>query len=155
MRHSRSQLNRLLAGGAIVLVTLAVSARPALASEVYGEKGYYGPIGGYSYWNQNSLFNEGESGSWGYIKVGTQHGANVPIGYLGGQPRVYKEGGSLCLDPGWTYNETEVSAESFYSGTGIAKKCGSGNYYSSGLSRAWTGYEYDTYSSFNTPYLYI
>lgn len=158
MRHFLHQrrYRRLLAmGGVLATAVFAAYAAPALASETHGEKGYYGPVGGHSYWNQNRLYNEGNNGSWGYIEVFTQHGSNVPAGYFGGDARVYKEGGSLCLQGGWEYNSTSAAGESFWSGTGIASKCGGGNYYSSGLSRAWTGYEYKTYSSFSTPFLYI
>jgi hypothetical protein len=148
-------LKRPLLFGAVVFSTVAFSAVPAYASSVEGSRGYYGPIDGHSYENWNTLYNEGESGSWGYIKVATQQGSTVPAGWMGGDPRIYKEGGALCLDPGWTYNSESTSSIAFWSGSGIADQCGSGNYYSSGASRAWDGSGYDTYSSFASLYLYI
>lgn len=111
-------------------------------------------IDGYDYYNENALL-EYSSESYGFTGVDTQKGSAVPVGYMGGLARVYKEGGALCLEGSWEYNSLKASTWGFFTPGGIARKCGGANYYAKDMSRAWNGYEYDTYSSFNTPYPHI
>jgi hypothetical protein len=150
---------RLLATGTLALAILAASAMSAAASEYIEEArskvGAYGPIGEYSYYNESALFKYTEGGSYGYTVAWTQKRANTPAGYIGARARVYKEGGALCLEPGWLYNKANTSDAESFSPTGIAETCGGGNYYAKGETRAWTGYEYDTYTTFNTPYIHF
>jgi hypothetical protein len=135
---------------------IALSAVPAYANTTEcGSWGYYGPIKGYNYQNQSCIvFNTGSAGSYGSIWVETQHGANVPSGWMGEQPRVFTSNGAVCIAGSWYYNSGSASGigDAVYR---PAATCGSGYYYSAGLTRAWNGYGYDTYSSFRSPNLYL
>jgi hypothetical protein len=69
---------------------------------------------------------------------------------MGANPRVFKGDGALCEAGGWHYNSGSASGMSI-AVYGPAAKCGHGNYYSSGLTQAYNGAGYYTYSSFNSP----
>ncbi len=147
-----------LAGSLALLATIVpLGAVPAYASEATGNLGYYGPVDGISYWNQNGIINNGGSYQEGYIAVGNQVNSNVPTGYLGGLPETFSQAGVLCLAGAWNYNGSPVEADFFYTKEeNMANNCGGpGYFYSWGESRAYNGNGYYTYSSFKSPVLYM
>ncbi|MHB1134989.1 MAG: hypothetical protein ACYC4L_21675 [Chloroflexota bacterium] len=127
----------------IAFSTVAVYA--ATATSIWG---YYGPYFGYSYQNQAKVSNE--STLWASALVQNQQFDNVPTGYMGTYPRLFKSDGYLCADGEWWYNnQPSVGLETFAYGN-----CGSGAYYSQGYTAAYNADGddgYDIYSTYRSP----
>jgi hypothetical protein len=121
----------------------------AEASTVYGQYGYYGPYAGKSYNNRSYVL-------WyttGYRYIQARSEANsrsgtVPAGWIGVLPRLYKSNGSLCKQPS-DYSYTSTPAVGFDVPT--SGDCGSGTYYSYGVTKAWNGNGYNAVYTFVSP----
>jgi hypothetical protein len=86
-----------------------------------------------------------------YTQHGRRYSGNAPSGYLGIQPRGYRDSGSLCATGAWTYNNGaahEMSAP-------VSPRCGKDYYYSHGQVRSYTGAGYETSSTYISPVQYI
>lgn len=127
----------------VVGAMLSVAA-PAFAG-AYGQKGYYGPHAGESYWNQNYV--DASPTIYASTTVSTNGTGTAPTGYMGVYARLYK-GSSLCNARGWTYNSGAASALTLPT---LGAACGGGSYNSHGLTQAWYGTGYYTYGSFVSP----
>ena len=100
------------------------------------------------------MFSTGSAGSYGSVMTEADNYVNVPPGYMGALPRVFSASGALCIEGSWVYNpgsSNGIEAAAYRP----AAYCGSGYYYSSGESRVYNGNGYDTYTSFNSPNLYL
>lgn len=133
---------------------LGVAAMPSRAGSTTGVYGYYGPQAGYSYKNQNSIYTNGTYGPvYAYVGVNTQKGGNAPSGYIGLVARMYQSSWFLVSDSGSPqYNSGQASGFSL-----AASKSGpdlATNFYSKGLTYAFNGSGYNTYSSFQSPDIY-
>jgi len=129
---------------------IAASAAVAYAVNVaYGSKGYYGPIQGHGYYNQDSVY----SNLHAFTEAANQANSTVPTGYMGGSADFYTSNGALCAASAWFYNSIPVSA--IFNSEG--RNCGAGYYYSDGDTRAYNpGHSgaYSTFSTFRSPNLY-
>lgn len=124
------------------------------ATTVTGSKGYYSTYG-WNYYNYNQLTNAGAEGSWGTTYAYHDNDGSVPGGYMGAYARVYTPSGHLCVSGGWTYNYAGAVGVGETTSGGIQATCGAGNYYSQGLTRAYNGNGYNTFTTFQSPQLYI
>jgi hypothetical protein len=132
-------------GAALFLIGAMFSvAAPALAG-AYGQKGYYGPLAGENYWNQNYV--DTSPRIYASTTVSTNGTGTAPGGYMGVYARLYK-GSSLCATRGWNYNSGSASALTVPT---LGEGCGGGNYNSHGLTQGWHGTGYYTYGSFASP----
>ncbi|WP_298335851.1 hypothetical protein [Ferrimicrobium sp.] len=116
-----------------------------------GDVSYYGPVKGWNYNNQSCIvFSTGSAGSYGDISVNTDEHDNAPSGYMGILARVFADDGDLCEESSWYYNDGSAAGieDAVYRPAAV---CGAGYYYSSGLSRAYNGDGYYTYSSSDSP----
>jgi len=139
----------------IAAIVLGPAAGKAIASSTSSGVFDYGPVLGYNYWNQDFLYNEGNSGSWGATEVGTQNNTNAPPGYMGADSLIYNSSGAYCLSGGWFYNPGYDSSISQLSGSGIQSSCGAGYYYTQGQTEAYNGDGYSAWYAYDTPDLYI
>ena len=105
--------------------------------------GYYGPINGYSYKNKGDISND--TRLWAGTVAHSTDG-NVPTGYIGVKSRLYKSD-ALCKSTDFIYNTSRAAGLS----NSTSGDCGSGTYYSKGVSAAYNGNGYDTYNTFQSP----
>ncbi len=132
----------------IVGIILGISTMVALAGTAYGPWGYYGPVYGYSYRNQNIISVDDDTGiARAKIGVDVDGPDRVPAGYMGGLARMYKDD-ELFKSTTWEYNSSECWYICVI--TGPHKETGV-SYYAKGSSRAYNGNGYYTYASFQSP----
>jgi len=129
----------------MVGIFLSISAVAAYAGYAESPWGYYGPILNISYQNRASIST---GGNWAYATTEVQNQAfeNVPTGYMGAKARMYNSSDSLVSESDFRYN-----SQPLYSMTQSASRWFSGTYYSKGLTQAWNGSGYVTYSTFQSP----
>ncbi|MHB1783101.1 MAG: hypothetical protein ACYCTE_10520 [Acidimicrobiales bacterium] len=125
---------------------LPLGAAAAYAAVAYGTAKDYGPIDGWSYFNQAAIQNTSPSA---LTEVGTQNGSFAPSGYMGAWAALYESNGALCTNSTWIYNAGSSSLMS----QGTSGNCGSGNYYSDGTSSAYNGSGYYGYNTYESPQL--
>lgn len=127
-----------------VVVSLA---GPVLAATAYGDWGYYGPHKGYYYRNQSYVSNSPSLVARSRVTV--RYNEQVPSGYIGILPRLYKNT-ALCAQPSdYRYNNGPATAYD----VPVYGSCGSGAYNSYGVTKAWTGTNYAAYYTFRSPNL--
>jgi hypothetical protein len=132
-----------------ILIPLTVTAAGAIVSS----DRYFGPIDGYSYYNQSSLY--GPSSYTAGVFMGTSNYVNAPADYIGVQAELYEPGGHSCISSTWYYMASAGGGQSnvVYGGLGYCN--GPSNYYSKGWTRAYNGNGYDTYGAYATPDMYL
>lgn len=132
-------------------LTSALLAVAASAGSVSGSWAAYGPQAGYSYYNYNGVTTNGTSGPVSAIATAqNQSGSNAPAGYMGVYARLFRDDGSLVWDAGNHYNSgpavsITIPASYFYNLNWT--------YYSKGLTYAYNGNGYNTYSTFQSPFI--
>lgn len=120
----------------------------AAAGTAYGLQAYYGPVGGYSYWNQSYIVTATGTDSARVINSVDGSG-NAPGGYMGVLARGYNaNSGALVCSYGWQYSPGSTHSMNYLcTFTGSS----SSSYYSRGQTKAWTGTSYNTYATFASP----
>lgn len=150
----RSRYLRPALVGAVVGIIVGAGIPVALAGTASGSWGYYGPTGGYTYRNQNTIYTKSSGsplGAWAmtYAETSPSGQGNVPTGWIGVLARMYNSSDALIRSNGYRYNDQPVAGMSTltspYTGAHSAYK-------SWGLTRAWNGSSYYTYGSFQSPY---
>ncbi len=129
----------------MVGILIGVSTTLASAATISSPWGYYGPFLGYSYKNQATVSNDGHL--YAYSRAENQQSENIPTGYMGALAVLYKSD-VVCESTGWAYNSGPAVA--FYKYT-VGPGCGSGIYYSKGLTSAYNGDGYSEYYTFQSP----
>jgi len=126
-----------------------------IGSEVFagvanGTMGYYGPIDGYSYENQATIYTFASGlgqGASAQVYAQNQAQANVPSGYMGAYAQLWNSSGALIESSGWIYNNGPAYQQDASTGTYTTH----GTYYSTGFTAAYNGNGYTTYSTFRSP----
>lgn len=133
----------------IVGIILGVSTMSVLAGVAEGAWGYYGPVQGYSYKNIARVYVSETSG-WTYAQSYVEKDGSgiIPTGYMGAQARLYKND-ALEKTAALVYNTADVTSLS--SATTASYQGGAGTYYSKGITLAFNGSGYDTYTTFQSP----
>lgn len=129
-----------------LLLGLTVAVTAAHAATAHGNWRSYGPVNGWSYEHRAHITVPFPSG--GIVAATT--GGNAPTGYIGINPRSYTASGQLCAFGSWAYNDGPASR---YGGSSGFTNCGRGNYYGQGLTRAYNGNGYNTYTTLRSPQL--
>ena len=129
-------------------ILIAIGAIVASAADAYSSWGYYGPILGYSYKNQAEVTSNylGTLGAITYVD--TQDYSNVPTGYMGVKAQLYNSSDNLVAFSDWSYNNSEAWG---WNQGAACSSCGSGIYYSKGVTAAYNGNGYNTYYTFQSP----
>lgn len=127
------------------------AASVALAAEAYGTVGGTYVIDGHTYYNRSDILTQqgGSPSDWAYTVTWTQNNSTVGAGWIAVDARKFKNG-SLCEQTGYQYNSSPVTGLGLYANS-VA--CGSGTYYSYGLTAYWNGNGYDYYDTFRSPSL--
>lgn len=132
----------------IVGIILGLSTMSVFAGYAFGISGYYGPVLGYYYENQNMVsVNDSNGYVYAMTSVYKDGSGTVPTGYMGAQARLYKDG-ALAVATTWSYNTSSSSSHwkqtsATYYGTGV--------FYSKGSTQAFNGSGYYQYSTFQSP----
>lgn len=126
-----------------ILLGLSTAAYAATATSI---NGYYGPVLGYSYLNNATVSDNLRV--WADAWVETTGSAAVPTGYMGVQARLFKND-ALYASTSMSYNSS--SAYGISNVTQGGQSFPSGTYYSKGVTAAYTGTGYSTYSTFQSP----
>ncbi len=132
----------LLACGLVGSFTPQASAATATSPWVY-----YGPVHGYSYKNRATVSTTPRI--YAVTGVYNQSTGNVPSGYLGALARLYRNQ-TLCTQTGYVYNSGSANGMDVVT---TGSSCGSGTYYSYGVSKAYNGNGYDAYFTYESPHL--
>lgn len=122
-----------------------ISVGAAIAGTASSPKGYYGPIKGWSYWNQATV-HTGSPRIYASTTVSQNGTSNVPSGYMGALARLYKNS-ALCASNGYSFNSGPANSLS----VPTLSACGSGTYYSYGATAAYNGNGYSYYYTFKSP----
>ncbi|WP_152529369.1 hypothetical protein [Nocardiopsis chromatogenes] len=138
---------RIVAAAALVGLTLGLATPPALAATASSPLGYIGPIAGKNYSNQAVVSDQSVNYNLYAATRNNSRSGNLPTGYLGARPRLYK-GTSLCSQGAWYYNTGTASGISTSRHT---NGCGRGSYNSYGVTRHYNGNGYDSYYTFRSP----
>ncbi|MHB9094618.1 MAG: hypothetical protein ACYC21_08080 [Eubacteriales bacterium] len=131
----------------MVGILMSISAVIAYAATAESPWGYYGPYLNYSYQNKASIVT-GSSSVSAYTDVQNQAFANVPTGYMGAKAMMYNSSNSLVAQSDYRYN-----TQPLYSMSQSTSITTHGTYYSKGLTQAYDGNGYVTYTTFASPSL--
>lgn len=135
-------------GAFLVGILIGVSVTGVFASIAYGIWGYYGPQLDYNYKNRNSINADDALNSISATTVVARDGSGtIPEGYMGTQVRVFKDD-ALHKSGVMQYNP---SATSSYTAAMALIDVGVGTYYTKGITAAYNGSGYYTYSSYQSP----
>lgn len=132
----------------LISVFLGTSATVVYANSVNSNDRNYGPVNGYKYYNNASVINNTNLCARTWVMM-TEGGNQVPTGYMGGKARLYTSGGSLKRESEWIYNDQPIAGYGVYTNNYNQ----SGTYYSKGISAAYNGNGYTTYSTYQSPNL--
>ncbi|MEU5539965.1 ATP-dependent Lon protease [Streptomyces sp. NPDC020362] len=119
----------------------------ASAATAYSPWAYYGPV--YAHYYKNRAWVGTSSRIYAVTDVYNQSTTNVPAGYMGALARLYRNQ-VLCTQTGYAYNTGPAAGMSVPT-TGNA--CGSGAYYSYGVSKAYNGNGYNAYFTYESPHV--
>lgn len=75
------------------------------------------------------------------------YSGNAPVGYYGGQSRLYRSSGTLLTSTGMVYNTSKVASFYVYS----SRKSGAGQYYALNKASFYNGNGYTTYTGNKSP----
>ncbi|EGW38524.1 hypothetical protein [Desulfosporosinus sp. OT] len=130
-------------------ILFAASATTAFAAYASSPYYNYGPVLGYSYKNEATVYNG--SGAYAGTYVQTQDLATVPTGYIGIWAGLYDSSGQCVESSGnWAYNSQPLAGMSILSSTTY----NSGTYTSKGYSAAYNGNGYSgPYQTYTSPAL--
>lgn len=133
----------------VAVLGLTVFVGPvANAASWPSSKAYYGPVGGYSYFNQSDLiFADTSTSKWAEVDATTTSSSTPPAGSIGTQPTLYRNN-AQCAASAMKYASY---ATKFYSTSTNPKTCGSGVYYAKGSTAAYNGNGYNTYYTNSSP----
>lgn len=146
MTHN-SSLSRLTAVALVVGILVGLGVRAAFAANAESSWQVTGTVAGYTYENRSFISNTGTDAA---TDDQTTNLVNVPSGYMGVWAGLYESNGSLCKQSAWYYNSGPAAGIGYpTNGT----YCGTGNYYSYGESKAYTGSGYVAYHTYTSPEL--
>ncbi len=131
----------------LVGLVIPIGATAAYAAVSYSSVQDTGTVNGYSYYNQSSI-EDGSSG-WAGTSTGTTNSVSAPSGYMGAWAGLWSSNGVLCKQTSWYYNSGSAIAIGLATAPGSF--CGTGNYYSYGESKAYTGSGYIAYHTYQSP----
>ncbi|MGD0855703.1 MAG: hypothetical protein ABSA18_07835 [Dehalococcoidia bacterium] len=131
---------------AFVVGIILASAPAAFAGLAYSNPIYYGPIDGYSYYNE-ALVYTGSGLAYAETLESNQGSGNVPTGYMGCLARLYNSSGTLVTNTPWEYNSQPMLSFAAYTNDIYT----SGTYYSSGIASAYNGNGYTPYYTYQSP----
>jgi hypothetical protein len=123
----------------VVGIALA-GAAAAFAGLAHGNPIYYGPIDGYSYYNEALVYTGGGC-AYAETLESNQGSGNVPTGGMGCLARLYNSSGALVTNTPWEYNSQPMLSFAVFTNDIYT----SGTYYSYGIASAYNG-------NGNTPY---
>ncbi|WP_144938536.1 hypothetical protein [Paenibacillus sp. 32O-W] len=129
----------------IVGVIMGTLSSIVMASSATSIKKSYS-VNGYHYFNQATIHAEADNYVTAVLYAESAY--EVPAGYIGVNARLYKNT-SLCTSTGMSYNGNPI----YGMGISTGGACGSGSYKANGVSAAWNGTSYNTYDSYDTPFL--
>lgn len=137
----------------ILGILLGISVLPVAAlpySTATGSMGSYGPVSGYSYYNDSTISNWGTgNGINAKEMVATQNGSLAPTGYMGALCWLYKSG-IIIRTANWKYNQ---EPDNLMLNITDSNYVSASDYYADGETRAYNGNGYTTYSGYQSPYL--
>lgn len=130
-----------------IIFSLIITAVEAADGSAYSNTKSYGPVNGYSYYNQAGIGVQS-----GYLFAETDvtksGGGTVPTGYMGTKVIDYREG-YLCYSSDVYYNP--VAAGAIIDSQDLGVGCGDGTYYSKGITYAYNGNGYSAYNTNQSP----
>ncbi|MDN4095900.1 hypothetical protein [Brevibacillus agri] len=129
----------------MVGLLIGASATAVYASAAESRVYNFGPIGGYSYYNQATVEKTGDNVYY-TAEIGSQNSGKIPVGYMSAGPRLFK-GDALCKASEMTYNSSATASMR----VGTYGNCGSGIYNSRGATEVFDGSGYRTYLTNVTP----
>ncbi len=136
-------------GATIALIGGALAGAFSVSAAYAADSGYSGPftVNGVGYQNRSTADAGPSWASWVRVSSGT-----AGDGWIGVNARLLNAGdGSLCSQTGYLYNSgSPRPAGTEFVNTG-GGSCGSGNYYSQGLTQHWNGGGYDTWYALQSP----
>jgi hypothetical protein len=146
----RRRLRRLVRGGFIVGFGVGFTlfgGLPALATDYPSGWLNYGPVNGINYQNRSTFNTIILARLEVQVTGGVGGMGTLPAGWMGSQPKLYLNG-AVCRQTGMTYTPVAENYQSIVTGYGT---CGHGNYYAKGVSTAYNGNGYSSYSANQTP----
>lgn len=138
--------NKMIFSSLILGFLLSITVNSIYAGVAQSPQKDYTVIG-YSYYNYAIIGTYPE-----YPNATTQVRSpkNVPTGYMGALPRLYKDSGVLCRQGTWVYNSQPQAGMGVQIGKNVPN-CGRGAYYSLGITAAYTGSGYFTIPTYRSP----
>ena len=144
---AHSYRTRLTAVALVAGLLLGIGARAGFAASAESSWKVTGTVNGYTYENRSVISN---TGTYAATDDQTTNFVNVPSGYMGVWAGLYESNGSLCKQSPWYYYSGAAGGIGYpTNGT----YCGTGNYYSYGESKAYTGSGYVAYHTYTSPEL--
>jgi hypothetical protein len=141
LNNRRLVLSVFLAG-----TLIGASASVAFAATATSNPYNYGPVNGYSYYNEASVSSDS-----GLVEANTSASnvspVNVPTGYIGVAEALFNSSNQVITTRDWIYNNIPAVGIG-YSTSGIST---SGTYYSKGYSQAFNGSGYTMYNTNRSP----
>ena len=145
--HNYSHRARAASVALVAGILVGVGAHAAIATQAQSSWQVTGTVNGYTYENRAVVDNTGtDAATWDQ----TTNSVNVPSGYMGVWAGLYESNGSLCKQSPW-YDNSGSAGGIGYPTNGTY--CGTGNYYSYGESKAYTGSGYVAYHTYTSPEL--
>lgn len=130
----------------LVGIFLGFTSMMAYATTTYSSWKYYGPVYGYSYKNRAEASNGSNYYVCARAVAANSTSSDVPAGYLGSRPSMYKSDGQLMWTGSWYYNSIPANSISVpVDATSIV------SIYSKGMTAAYNGDGYSTYSTYQSP----
>lgn len=137
---------RILAYALLIGIFLGFTSMMAYATTTYSSWKSYGPVYGYSYKNRAEASNGSNYYVCARAVAANSVSSDVPAGYLGALPSMYKSDGQLMWSGSWSYNSSAAYSISVpVDATSIV------SIYSKGITAAYNGGGYSTYSTYQSP----
>lgn len=128
-------------------IFLSVTSMMAYATTAYSGFKLYGPVNGYGYKNRAIAYSDNnEFVSARVVACTADADIMIPVGYMGVRPDMYKSDGQLMWTGSWIYNSDKV-----HSIIGSTDAGSIVSIYSKGITAAYNGNGYNTYSTYQSP----